>query len=98
MVNDIQNCFLYLNSKVAVTKFLTRVGVGLQGKLKILWMYNENVSLRSVPEEVDEREIYRGSENRIAMFQTYTHQFQCLYDLHNYPFDGQVYILLQNPH
>ena len=40
-------------------------------------------------EEVDEREIFKGSENRLTLKQTYTHEFQCLYRLGNYPFDKQ---------
>ena len=39
---------------------------------------------------VEEREIFKGSENRLIMNQTYTHEFQCLYDLRNYPFDKQT--------
>ena len=45
---------------------------------------------RSGVEEVDEREIFMGSENKLTMRQTYTHKFQCLYRLHEYPFDAQV--------
>ena len=40
-------------------------------------------------EKVDEREIFKGSENRLTLVQTYTHEFQCLYRLGNYPFDKQ---------
>ena len=39
---------------------------------------------------MDEREIFKGSENRLIMRQTYTHEFQCVYNLHNYPFDKQT--------
>ena len=45
---------------------------------------------RSGVEEVDEREIFEGSENSLTMNQTYTHEFRCLYDLEKYPFDRQV--------
>ena len=45
---------------------------------------------RSGLEEVDEREIFKGSENRLVLRQTYTHEFQCVYNLHNYPFDKQT--------
>ena len=41
-------------------------------------------------EEVDEREIFDGSENRLVMSQTYTHEFLCRYALFKYPFDQQV--------
>ena len=39
---------------------------------------------------MDEREIFKGSENRLIMRQTYTHEFQCVYKLDNYPFDKQT--------
>ena len=45
---------------------------------------------RSGVEEVNEREIFKGSENTLTMDQTYTHQFQCIFDLRNYPFDRQT--------
>ena len=45
---------------------------------------------RTGPEEVDEREIFKGSENRLILRQTYTHEFQCVYELDNYPFDKQT--------
>ena len=39
---------------------------------------------------MDETEIFKGEENSLRMQQTYTHQFQCVYDLQQYPFDSQV--------
>ena len=36
------------------------------------------------------QEIFTGTENSVRMQQTYTHQFQCVYDLWKYPFDTQV--------
>ena len=45
---------------------------------------------RSGPEEVEEKEIYAGSQNTLRMFQKYTHEFFCSFDLNNYPFDRQV--------
>ena len=45
---------------------------------------------RSGIEEADEREIFKGSENRLILRQTYTHEFQCVYELDNYPFDKQT--------
>ena len=41
-------------------------------------------------EEVDEAEIFEGAENRLTMYQTYTWEFQCKYELQRYPFDTQV--------
>ena len=40
-------------------------------------------------EEVDEREIFKGIENKLILKQTYTHEFQCVFNLQNYPFDQQ---------
>ena len=39
---------------------------------------------------MDEREIFKGSENRLILTQTYTHEFQCVYKLVKYPFDKQT--------
>ena len=47
-------------------------------------------SNRNGPEEVDEREIFKGSENLLRMSQKYTHEFHCVFRLANYPFDSQV--------
>ena len=40
--------------------------------------------------EIDEAEIFKGAENSLKMKQTYTHAFQCVYKLSQYPFDSQV--------
>ena len=45
---------------------------------------------RSEPEVLDEIEIFKGEENSLSMVQSYTHEFQCVYQLENYPFDTQV--------
>ena len=45
---------------------------------------------RAGVEEVDEAEIFQGAENELTMQQTYTHNFQCEYMLHRYPFDTQA--------
>ena len=39
---------------------------------------------------MDEREIFKGSENTLTLRQTYTHEFQCSYQLGKYPFDRQT--------
>ena len=41
-------------------------------------------------EYVDEREIFKGSENSLIMSQTYTRTFHCNFQLSHYPFDTQV--------
>ena len=39
---------------------------------------------------LDETEIFKGKENSLVMIQTYTHNFQCNYQLSTYPFDTLV--------
>ena len=48
------------------------------------------------PVEVDEAEIFEGSENRLTMDQMYTWEFQCNYQLQRYPFDTQVQGVKEN--
>ena len=55
----------------------------------------EGAFIRSNLEVVDETEIYTGSENRLTMNQTYTREFQCIYQLQRYPFDSQVTLVKQ---
>ena len=45
---------------------------------------------RSGLEVVDETEIFKGEENTLFMQQVYTLQFQCKYNLQDYPFETQV--------
>ena len=40
--------------------------------------------------QVDEVEVFKGSENNLKMMQTYTHRFQCNFVLTRYPFDTQA--------
>ena len=44
----------------------------------------------SGPESIDETKMLSGFENSLVMNQTYTHTFQCNYQLSSYPFDTQV--------
>ena len=41
-------------------------------------------------EALDEIDVFEGKDNALAMYQTYTKSFQCLYNLQKYPFDTQV--------
>ena len=41
-------------------------------------------------EIVDEVEVFRGTDNSLALSQTHSKRFQCQYRLNNYPFDTQV--------
>ena len=61
-----------------------------QGKMLFAFLQLKNFFSRSGVEEVDEREIFKGSENTLTMRQTYTHKFQCSYELGKYPFDRQT--------
>ena len=45
---------------------------------------------RSGYEVLDEIEIFKGDENNLSLVQSYTHEFQCVYQLEMYPFDTQV--------
>ena len=42
---------------------------------------------------VDETEIFKGTDNDLVMMQTYTHKFQCPFDLKKYPFDMQTCLI-----
>ena len=70
-------------------KQTTRLGGSWEWSTSVLIKREGNFT-RSGLEEVDEIEIYRGSENSLSMQQTYTHEFQCVYKLTKYPFDTQV--------
>ena len=73
-------------------KVVTRLGEYGNGE----WMTMVTVTrdqrsfTRSEVDEVDEAEIFEGSQNRLTMNQTYTWEFQCQYELQRYPFDTQV--------
>ena len=45
---------------------------------------------RSGDEMLDETYLFKGDENSLIMTQSYTHDFQCVYQLQRYPFDTQV--------
>ena len=45
---------------------------------------------RSRLEDVDETEVFKVEENSLIMQQTYTREFQCVFQLMKYPFDTQV--------
>ena len=70
-------------------KETTRLGSPWEWRT-IVTVNREGEFTRSSLEEVDEAEIFKGGENRLTMYQTYTHEFQCVYQLTRYPFDTQV--------
>ena len=59
------------------------------------WKTNVNVErdgnfTRSGQTVLDETYNFKGKENSLVMTQSYTHDFQCVYQLERYPFDTQV--------
>ena len=70
-------------------KEMTRLGMGWEWNTPIS-VIREGTFTRSGLEVVDETEIFEGEENTLFMQQVYTWQFQCKYDLQDYPFDTQV--------
>ena len=67
----------------------TRLGVDWEWSTKVLVKREGNFE-RSEYEVLDEIEIFKGEENSLSMVQSYTHEFQCVYQLEKYPFDTQV--------
>ena len=70
-------------------KETTRLGMGWEWNTPISVIREGNFT-RSGLEVVDETEIFEGGENTLSMQQVYTWQFQCKYNLKEYPFDTQV--------
>ena len=67
----------------------TRLGVDWEWSTNVVVKREGNFE-RSEPEVLDEIEIFKGDENSLSMVQSYTHEFQCVYQLDKYPFDTQV--------
>ena len=67
----------------------TRLGMEWEWKTEILVQREGNMSRNSMT-DIDEAEIFQGTENSLRMEQTYTHAFQCVFKLTEYPFDTQV--------
>ena len=67
----------------------TRLGVDWEWSTKVVVKREGNFE-RSKLQVLDEIEIFRGDENSLSMVQSYTHEFQCVYQLEKYPFDAQV--------
>ena len=49
-----------------------------------------NRAIRSGYEVLDKIYLFKGEENSLIETQSYTHNFQCVYQLERYPFDTQV--------
>ena len=55
-----------------------------------MFITREGGFVRAGLEDVDEAEIFKGSENKITLIQTHSIQFHCTYRLQDFPFDTQV--------
>ena len=71
-------------------KETTRLGDNWEWETRVVVRRQQENGTLSGLESVDETEIFKGSENSLVMNQTYTHTFQCNYQLSYYPFDTQV--------
>ena len=67
----------------------TRLGENWEWTTDVL-IQREGQLERSRYRELDETEIFKGEENSLLFVQSYTRQFQCVYQLEMYPFDTQV--------
>ena len=88
---DIENLWLpkviYENTDQKET---TRLGKEWEWETKVVVKREEGIGSLSELSTLDETMIFNGSKNTLIMSQTYTHTFQCVYELSAYPFDTQV--------
>ena len=68
----------------------TRLGVQWEWKTNLVVRKEQERGTMRGPDVIDETEIFSGSGNSLVMNQSYTHTFQCNYELARYPFDTQV--------
>ena len=61
-------------------------------QLEVILTHILIIMLTVMVAQVDEVEVFKGSENNLKMMQTYTHRFQCNFVLTRYPFDTQAKI------
>ena len=76
-------------------KKTTRVGTDWEWETRIVVRREQKNGRIAGYELLDETEVFGGFENSLVMNQTYTHTFQCNYQLSSYPFDTQVKALIQ---
>ena len=77
---------IYLNTDQQET---TRLGCCVEWSTEVNVKREGNPSLSGY-EVLDETYLFKGDENSLIMTQSYTHDFQCVYQLQRYPFDTQV--------
>ena len=83
---------IYENTDQKESTRLGELGAG-EWKTKVVVMREEEDGVLSGPEFLDETEVFSGSQNSLVMNQSYTHTFQCNYQLVYYPFDTQVHTM-----
>ena len=67
----------------------TRLGEPWEWATEV-WVQREGNGTKDSVTDIDEAEVFQGSENSLRMEQTYSHTFQNDIDLFRYPFDKQV--------
>ena len=77
---------IYTNTEQLET---TRLGENWEWTTNV-WVKREGNFVRSDLDVSDEIEIFKGTENSLVLVQSYTHKFQCVFQLDKYPFDIQV--------
>ena len=71
----------------------SRLGMPSEWKTTVVVKREQESFMKSGLDYVDEAYIFSGEENSLTMTQSYTHEFQCVYELQRYPFDTQVVII-----
>ena len=71
-------------------KDTTRLGLHWEEWSTLIEVQREGNFTRGGFDQIDEVEIFAGSENSLRMHQLYKRKFQCQYVLDYYPFDTQV--------
>ena len=77
---------VYVNTDQQLT---TRLGWVNEWKTNVNVLREGNFT-RNWQGDLDETYLFKGSKNSLVMTQSYTHDFQCVYQLERYPFDTQV--------
>ena len=80
---------IYENTDNKESTRLGEIGAG-EWKTKVVVQRAEEYGVLSGLGFVDETMIFLGSKNSLIMNQSYSHTFQCNYELARYPFDTQV--------
>ena len=80
---------IYENTDDKESTRLGELGAG-EWKTNVVVRRQQTRGTMRGPDFVDETEVFSGSGNSLVMNQSYTHTFQCNYELARYPFDTQV--------